>query len=58
MKANGGEDVDFELPPEYKDDSALRVGQNIVGLASAFDEAFAGGGEEWTPSAGKKDDEE
>ncbi|MCL1856428.1 MAG: 30S ribosomal protein S1 [Kiritimatiellaeota bacterium] len=56
MKANGGEDVDFELPPEYKDDSSLRVGQNIVGLASAFDEAFASGGEEWTPSAGKKDD--
>ena len=55
MKANGGEDVDFELPPEYKDDSALRVGQNIVGLASAFDEAFASGGEEWTPSA-KKDE--
>ena len=49
MKAQGGEDEDFEIPAEYKNESSLRVGQNIVGLASAFDEAFASGGEEWTP---------
>jgi small subunit ribosomal protein S1 len=49
LKAAGGEDEDFELPPEYKGDQSLRVGQNIVGLASAFDEAFAAGGEEWNP---------
>lgn len=48
LKASGGEDEDFEIPAEYKDE--LRSGQNIVGLASAFDEAFASGGEEWTPS--------
>ena len=49
LKAAGGEDEDFEIPAEYKTDHSLRAGQNIVGLASAFDEAFASGGEEWTP---------
>lgn len=49
MKSDGGEDTDFELPDEYKTESSLEVGQNIVGLASAFDEAFATGGEEWSP---------
>ena len=49
MKAQGGEDADFEIPAEYKTEPALKVGQNIVGLASAFDEAFASGGEEWSP---------
>ena len=48
MKATGGEDEDFEIPEEYRN-TQLKAGQNIVGLASAFDEAFAGGGEEWTP---------
>ncbi len=51
MKAQGGEDEDFDIPEEYKAEPALRVGQNIVGLASAFDEAFSSGGEEWTPGA-------
>ncbi len=55
LKDSGGEDVDFELPEEYKGDASLRVGQNIVGLASAFDEAFASGGEEWNP--GQKDED-
>ena len=61
MKSDGGEDTDFELPDEYKTESSLKVGQNIVGLASAFDEAFATGGEEWSPgddSAKKEDSEE
>ena len=41
----------FDLPPEYKNEApgALKAGQNIVGLASAFDQAF--GGEEWSPDA-------
>ena len=40
----------FDLPDEYKGEGpALKAGQNIVGLASAFDEAF--GGEEWSPDA-------
>ena len=43
-------DEDFELPPEYKGDGGLKAGENIVGLASAFDEAFAlQGGEDWQP---------
>ena len=42
----------FDLPEEYKGEGpALKAGQNIVGLASAFDEAF--GGEEWSPDAAK-----
>ena len=49
QRAQGGEDADFEIPAEYKTEPALKVGQNIVGLASAFDEAFASGGEEWSP---------
>ena len=48
-------DEDFELPPEYKGESALKPGQNIGGLASAFDQAFAQqGGEEWQPGADNK----
>jgi len=58
LKASGGEDVNFEIPAEYKNDQALRVGQNIVGLASAFDEAFALGGEEWNPGAKTETKEE
>ena len=60
MKSDGGEDTDFELPDEYKTESSLKVGQNIVGLASAFDEAFATGGEEWSPGddPAKKDGSE
>ena len=47
-------DEDFELPPEYKGESALKPGQNIGGLASAFDQAFAQqSGEEWQPGADK-----
>ncbi len=49
--ASEGGDEDFELPPEYKGDNGLKAGQNIVGLASAFDEAFARG-EEWNPADG------
>lgn len=49
MKAQGEEEADFELPADFKAEPTLKVGQNIVGLASAFDEAFASGGEEWTP---------
>ena len=52
LRESGGEDVAFELPAEYKAD-ALRPGQNIGGLASAFDAAFAAGGEEWTPGESK-----
>lgn len=48
-EANDGE-ADFPMPDEYKGDSGLKAGQNIVGLASAFDEAFASGGEEWSPA--------
>ena len=55
--ASEGEDEDFELPPEYKGDGGLKAGENIVGLASAFDEAFAmQGGEEWQPGAESKDE--
>ena len=56
---NEGE-ADFPMPEEYKNEQSLKAGQNIVGLASAFDQAF--GGEEWTPEAapaadeGKKDE--
>ena len=57
MKAQGGEDEDFEIPDEYKTEPSLRVGQNIVGLASAFDEAFSAGGEEWAPGEEETDDE-
>ena len=50
--ASEGEDEDFELPEEYKGDGSLKPGQNIGGLASAFDQAFAQqGGEEWRPSS-------
>ncbi|NLB69406.1 MAG: 30S ribosomal protein S1 [Lentisphaerae bacterium] len=56
MKSDGGEDLDFEIPEEYKAESSLKAGQNIVGLASAFDEAFATGGEEWSPSDDASED--
>ncbi len=39
----------FDLPEEYKGEGSLKAGQNIVGLASAFDQAF--GGEEWSPDS-------
>ena len=41
----------FDLPEEYKGEgpAGLKAGQNIVGLASAFDQAF--GGEEWSPDS-------
>ena len=56
-EANEGE-ADFPMPEEYKGaEGGLKVGQNIVDLASAFDEAFASGGEEWSPDAGDKKDE-
>ena len=52
---NEGE-ADFPMPEEYKGgEQALKAGQNIVGLASAFDQAF--GGEEWTPEATPASDE-
>lgn len=54
LRESGGEDEVFDLPPEYKGDTSLRVGQNIVGLASAFDEAFSAGGEEWQPGEGEE----
>ena len=55
LKAQGGEDEDFEIPAEYAAEQGLRADQNIVGLASAFDEAFSTT-EEWTP--GEKKSEE
>ena len=53
-EANEGDNEDFKVPEEYAAKEAagsLKVGQNIVGLASAFDQAFAAGGEEWSPEA-------
>ncbi|MBO7298297.1 MAG: 30S ribosomal protein S1 [Kiritimatiellae bacterium] len=55
LKAQGGEDEDFEIPADYAAEQGLRADQNIVGLASAFDEAFSST-EEWTP--GEKKSEE
>lgn len=52
LKAQGGEDEDFEIPAEYAAEQGLRADQNIVGLASAFDEAFSTT-EEWTPGEKK-----
>ena len=55
-EANEGDNEDFKVPEEYaakEAAGALKVGQNIVGLASAFDQAFAAGGEEWSPDASK-----
>ena len=50
LRLNDTDDANFTMPEEYKGDAdSLKVGQNIVGLASAFDEAFASGGEEWKP---------
>ena len=53
-EANEGDSEDFKVPEEYaakEGPNALKAGQNIVGLASAFDLAFAAGGEEWSPDA-------
>ncbi|MBQ7667140.1 MAG: 30S ribosomal protein S1 [Kiritimatiellae bacterium] len=53
-EANEGDSEDFKVPEEYlasESANALKAGQNIVGLASAFDQAFAAGGEEWSPDA-------
>ena len=58
LREQNAAEADFQMPEEYKGGgSGLKAGQNIVGLASAFDEAFAAGGEEWTPDAGDKPDE-
>ena len=51
LRLNDTDDANFTMPDEYKGADALKAGQNIVGLASAFDEAFASGGEEWKPEA-------
>jgi len=57
LREKNDAEADFPMPEEYKSEQSLKAGQNIVGLASAFDQAF--GGEEWTPEAapadGKKD---
>ena len=53
-EANEGDNEDFKVPEEYAAREAagsLKAGQNIVGLASAFDQAFAAGGEEWSPDS-------
>ncbi|MBQ2282137.1 MAG: 30S ribosomal protein S1 [Kiritimatiellae bacterium] len=55
LKAQGGEDEDFEIPAEYASEQGLRADQDIVGLASAFDEAFSST-EEWTPSEKKSEE--
>ena len=49
LRLNDTDDANFTMPDEYKGADALKAGQNIVGLASAFDEAFASGGEECKP---------
>ena len=59
LREKNDAEADFQMPEEYKSEQSLKAGQNIVGLASAFDQAF--GGEEWTPEAapadGKKDED-
>ena len=49
LREKNDAEADFPMPEEYKGEQSLKAGQNIVGLASAFDQAF--GGEEWTPEA-------
>ena len=49
LREKNDAEADFPMPEEYKGEQSLKSGQNIVGLASAFDQAF--GGEEWTPEA-------
>ena len=49
LREKNDAEADFPMPEEYKSEQSLKAGQNIVGLASAFDQAF--GGEEWTPEA-------
>ena len=59
LREKNDAEADFPMPEEYKSEQSLKAGQNIVGLASAFDQAF--GGEEWTPEAApaeeKKDED-
>ena len=53
LREKNDAEADFPMPEEYKSEQSLKAGQNIVGLASAFDQAF--GGEEWTPEAAPAD---
>ncbi|MBQ6102199.1 MAG: 30S ribosomal protein S1 [Kiritimatiellae bacterium] len=59
LREKNDAEADFPMPEEYKSEQSLKAGQNSVGLASAFDQAF--GGEEWTPEAApaeeKKDED-
>ena len=55
LREKNDAEADFPMPEEYKGEQSLKSGQNIVGLASAFDQAF--GGEEWTPEAAPAADE-
>ena len=58
LREQNAAEADFQMPEEYKGaGSGLKAGQNIVGLASAFDEAFAAGGEEWAPDTDEKPEE-
>ena len=50
------EGAEFEMPADMPAD--LRRGENMVGLASAFDEAFSVGGEEWSPGEQQEEKEE
>ena len=54
LREKNDAEADFPMPEEYKGEQSLKAGQNIVGLASAFDQAF--GGEEWTPEAAPAED--
>lgn len=54
LREKNDAEADFPMPEEYKSEQSLKAGQNIVGLASAFDQAF--GGEEWTPEAAPADE--
>ena len=54
LREKNDAEADFPMPEEYKSEQSLKAGQNIVGLASAFDQAF--GGEEWTPEATPADE--
>ena len=54
LREKNDAEADFPMPEEYKNEQSLKAGQNIVGLASAFDQAF--GGEEWTPEAAPADE--
>ena len=54
LREKNDAEADFPMPEEYQGEQSLKAGQNIVGLASAFDQAF--GGEEWTPEAAPADE--